>query len=36
MNGSGRGKIAIHFANPEEFDRLFRHLQGPQFQSATG
>jgi ParB family chromosome partitioning protein len=36
QSARGRGKITVHFANPEEFDRLFRHLQGPQYQSATG
>lgn len=36
QTAKGRGKFIIHFTNTEEFDRLFNHLQGPHFQSATG
>lgn len=36
QSAKSRGKIIIHFANTEEFDRLFNHLQGPHFNTATG
>lgn len=36
QSGKGRGKIVIHFANADEFERLFQHLSGPGFHVAAG
>jgi ParB family chromosome partitioning protein len=36
QSGKGRGKIVVHFANADEFERLFQHLAGPQFRAAAG
>ena len=35
-SGKGRGKIVVHFANHEEFERLFSHLVGPQPHAQAG
>ena len=35
-SGKGRGKIVVHFANADEFERLLQYLSGPNFQSAAG
>ncbi|MGC3969913.1 MAG: ParB/RepB/Spo0J family partition protein [Pirellulales bacterium] len=34
--GKGRGKIVVHFANHDEFERLFSHLAGPYRQAQAG
>lgn len=36
QSGKGRGKIVVHFANAEEFERLFQHLAGPNSLAAAG
>ncbi len=36
QGGKGRGKIIVHFANHDEFDRLFSHLAGPYHQAQAG
>lgn len=36
QSGKGRGKIVVHFANADEFERLFQHLAGPNSLSAAG
>jgi ParB family chromosome partitioning protein len=36
QSGKGRGKIVVHFANAEEFERLFQNLAGPNSLAAAG
>lgn len=36
QSGKGRGKMIIHFANADEFERLMQYITGPGFHSAAG